>query len=99
MGAPRQCLEAPDLQEQRTNGPGKYKPVVALASLEVRLAENALDQSVLLAQKSRELGLTGQNRSSRRGLPSAPVTDLVVAMSLGFDEPGQPYSAGCDADL
>ena len=73
--------------------------VRALASPEVHLAENALDQSVLLAQMYLGLGLTGQNRSNRRGLPSAAVADLVFVMPAGFAEVGKPYSAGCVVDL
>ena len=72
---------------------------MALASLGVHLAETALDYSVLLPQTYLGLGLTGRNRSNRRGLPPAAAADLVVVSSLGFAEAGKPCSAGCVADL
>ena len=45
------------------------------------------------------LDLTGRNRLDRRDLPSAAVADLVVVMSLGFDEAEKPYSVDFVADL
>ena len=72
---------------------------MALASLEVHLAENALDQPDLMAHMYLELDWTGQSRSNHGGLPSAAVTNFVVVISLGSAEAGKRYSAGCFVDL
>lgn len=72
---------------------------MALASLELRLAENALDQSDLMAQKYLEPDWTGQNRSNPGGLASAAVMTLVVVISHGFVEAEKRYSADCFVDL
>lgn len=72
---------------------------MAPASLEVHLTENESNQPDLMAQKYLELDWTGQNRSSRRGLPSAAVLNLVVVISHGFAEAEKPYSAGFFVDL
>lgn len=58
------------------------------------MAENALDQSGLLAQKQLGVDLTGRNQSDHCGLQSAAVADSVVVMPLGFVEAAKPYSAG-----
>ena len=58
--------------------------VEALASLEVRLDEDDLDQPVLPAQKQ---------------LRSAAGAELWVVMSVGFAEVEQPCSAGRTADV
>ena len=72
---------------------------MALASPEVHLAGSAWDHPGLLVLKSLGLCSIGQNRSSRRGLPSVAVVDFVVVMCLESVVVGKLYSARCVVDL